>query len=112
RPRGRSRHSATRSGSASSVSRIGSSRRGPRRAPSRILGLVAEIRIGTCSWADDALSKHFYPPGTPPSERLRYYAEQFDTVEVDSTYYRLPAEEMVQRWAERTPDGFVMHVKA
>ena len=73
---------------------------------------MAEIRIGTCSWADDALSKHFYPPGTPPSERLRYYAEQFDTVEVDSTYYRLPAEEMVQRWAERTPDGFVMHVKA
>jgi uncharacterized protein YecE (DUF72 family) len=73
---------------------------------------VAEIRIGTCSWADDALSKHFYPPGTPPAERLTYYAQQFDTVEVDSTYYRLPAEQMVERWAERTPDGFVMHVKA
>jgi len=73
---------------------------------------VAEIRIGTCSWADDALSKHFYPPGTPPGERLAYYAEHFDTVEVDSTYYRLPAEPMVERWAERTPDGFVMHIKA
>ena len=73
---------------------------------------MADIRIGTCSWADDALSKYFYPPGTPPAERLAYYAEHFDTVEVDSTYYRLPAEQMVERWAERTPQGFVMHVKA
>jgi uncharacterized protein YecE (DUF72 family) len=73
---------------------------------------VAEIRIGTCSWADEALSKYFYPPGTPPGERLAFYAQHFDTVEVDSTYYRLPAEQMVERWAERTPDGFVMHVKA
>ncbi len=73
---------------------------------------MAEIRIGTCSWADDALSKHWYPKGLPAGERLGYYAQHFDTVEVDSTYYRLPAEEMVQRWAERTPDGFVMHVKA
>src|SRR4029078_9262134 len=38
--------------------------------------------------------------------------QHFDTVEVDSTYYRLPDEGMVQRWAERTPDDFVMHVKA
>jgi uncharacterized protein YecE (DUF72 family) len=74
--------------------------------------IAATIRIGTCSWADEALSKHFYPPGLRPGERLGYYAEHFDTVEVDSTFYRLPAEEMVARWAERTPDGFVMHVKA
>ena len=70
------------------------------------------IRIGTCSWADEALSKYWYPKGTPAGQRLAYYAEHFDTVEVDSTYYRLPVEEMVARWAERTPDGFVMHVKA
>ena len=74
--------------------------------------MAAPIRVGTCSWADEALSKYWYPKGTPAGERLRYYAEHFDTVEVDSTYYRLPAEEMVKRWAERTPDGFVMHVKA
>src|ERR671934_236717 len=73
---------------------------------------MGRVRIGTCSWADEALSKHFYPPGTPAGERLPYYAQQFDTVEVDSTYYRLPAEEQVARWAERTPEGFVMHVKA
>jgi len=47
-----------------------------------------------------------------PEDRLRYYAEHFTTVEVDSTYYRLPDEQMVSRWNERTPDGFVMHVKA
>ena len=73
---------------------------------------MAELRIGTCSWADEALSKHWYPKGLPAGERLGYYAQHFDTVEVDSTYYRLPAEEMVARWAERTPDDFVMHVKA
>ena len=73
---------------------------------------MVPIRIGTCSWADEALSKYWYPKGTAAGERLPYYAEHFDTVEVDSTYYRLPAEEMVERWAERTPEGFVMHVKA
>ncbi len=73
---------------------------------------MGEIRIGTCSWADEALSKHWYPKGLAAAERLPYYAQHFDTVEVDSTYYRLPAEEMVRRWAERTPDDFVMHVKA
>ncbi len=74
--------------------------------------MAATIRIGTCSWADQSLSKHWYPRGVASGERLSYYAERFDTVEVDSTYYRLPVEEMVERWAERTPDGFVMHVKA
>jgi uncharacterized protein YecE (DUF72 family) len=72
----------------------------------------APVRVGTCSWADESLSKHWYPPGTKPGERLPYYAEHFDTVEVDSTFYSLPVEEMVARWAERTPEGFVMHVKA
>jgi uncharacterized protein YecE (DUF72 family) len=74
--------------------------------------VAAPIRIGTCSWADDALVKHWYPPGTPPRERLPYYAQHFSTVEVDSTYYRVPTQEMVRGWADRTPDGFVMHVKA
>jgi uncharacterized protein YecE (DUF72 family) len=74
--------------------------------------MAATIRIGTCSWADDALSKHWYPPGTPPLARLAYYAERFSTVEVDSTFYRVPTEQMVRGWAERSPDGFVMHVKA
>jgi uncharacterized protein YecE (DUF72 family) len=74
--------------------------------------VTTPVRIGTCSWADDALVKHFYPPGTPARERLSYYAERFSTVEVDSTYYRVPTDSMVQGWADRTPAGFVMHVKA
>ena len=77
-----------------------------------LMGMAATTRIGTCSWADDSLVKHWYPPGTPPKERLAYYAERFSTVEVDSTYYRVPTEQMVRGWAERTPEGFVMHVKA
>jgi uncharacterized protein YecE (DUF72 family) len=74
--------------------------------------VAAAVRIGTCSWADEVLVKHWYPPGVPAPDRLRYYAERFSTVEVDSTFYRVPTEQMVQGWAERTPDGFVMHVKA
>jgi uncharacterized protein YecE (DUF72 family) len=74
--------------------------------------MAARIRIGTCSWADEALSKYFYPEGLPAGERLAYYAEHFDTVELDSTYYRLPVESMAERWVEQTPDDFLMHVKA
>jgi len=74
--------------------------------------MAAQIRVGTCSWADEALTKYWYPKGVPSGARLAWYAEHFDMVEVDSTYYRLPAREMVKRWAERTPEGFVMHVKA
>jgi uncharacterized protein YecE (DUF72 family) len=73
----------------------------------------AVIRVGTCSWADEALTKYWYPKDVRSAEdRLRYYADRFSTVELDSTYYRLPDESMAARWAERTPDGFVMHVKA
>lgn len=75
--------------------------------------MAAAIRIGTCSWADESLTRYFYPPQVKGAEeRLRYYAERFDTVEANSTYYRLPTREMVERWAERTPAGFIMHVKA
>jgi uncharacterized protein YecE (DUF72 family) len=74
--------------------------------------MAATVRIGTCSWADEALSKWFYPPKLPAKERLAWYAEHFDTVEVDSTFYRLPSESAVAGWAERTPEGFTMHVKA
>src|SRR4029078_8110705 len=71
------------------------------------------VRVGTCSWADDSLSKLWYPPGVGSAEaRLRFYAEHFDTVEVNSSYYALPTEAMAAAWAERTPPGFVFHVKA
>jgi uncharacterized protein YecE (DUF72 family) len=75
--------------------------------------VAVPIRVGTCSWADETLTKVWYPPRVRSGEeRLRYYAERFDVVEANSTYYRLPEEPMVERWADRTPDGFTMHVKA
>ena len=70
------------------------------------------VRIGTCSFADEALVKHWYPRGLAPKDRLRYYAERFNTVEIDSTYYRLPGAGMSAGWAERTPPGFLFHIKA
>jgi len=73
---------------------------------------MGRIRVGTCSFADEALTKWFYPGGLPARERLPYYAERFDTVEIDSTYYRLPDEAMTGGWAERTPLDFVFHIKA
>ena len=75
--------------------------------------MPAPVRLGTCSWADEGLVKTWYPKGVSSAEaRLRYYAERFDTVEVDSPFYRLPAPEVVAKWAERTPEGFVFHAKA
>ena len=71
--------------------------------------------VGTASWTDRTLieSGTFYPPSARTAEdRLRFYAEQFDTVEVDSTYYALPSERNAELWAERTPADFVFHVKA
>ena len=68
--------------------------------------MTAAIRIGTCSWADDSLTKYFYPPGVKGAEeRLRYYAERFDVVEANSTYYRLPDEHLVQHGPSARPKG-------
>ncbi|HKP19281.1 MAG TPA: DUF72 domain-containing protein [Gaiellaceae bacterium] len=76
-------------------------------------GGAAPIRIGTCSWADEGLVKRWYPRGvSSPAARLAYYAERFDTVEVDSPFYHLPSPETAAKWAERTPAGFVFHAKA
>src|SRR5258706_2288417 len=73
------------------------------------------VRIGTASWTDKTLIAcgRFYPKGCKSAEqRLRYYASQFSLVEVDSSYYAMPAPATAQLWAERTPNGFVMNVKA
>lgn len=75
--------------------------------------MAATVRIGTCSWADEGLVKHWYPRGVSSAEaRLRYYAERFDVVEVDSPFYHLPSPETAAKWAERTPADFTFHVKA
>ena len=74
---------------------------------------MATVRIGVCSWADEGMVKHWYPRGvSSAADRLRYYADHFDVVEVDSPFYALPSPETAQKWAERTPPDFTFHVKA
>lgn len=71
--------------------------------------------VGTASWTDPSLVKSdaFYPPSARSAEdRLRFYASQFKTVEVDASYYTLIAEKTARLWAERTPPGFIFNIKA
>jgi uncharacterized protein YecE (DUF72 family) len=73
------------------------------------------VLVGTASWTDKTLiaSGRFYPKDCRTAEaRLRYYASRFPLVEVDSSYYAMPAPATSQLWAERTPEGFTMNVKA
>ena len=75
----------------------------------------SNILIGTASWTDKTLIEcgRFYPrEAKTPEARLRYYASQFPLVEVDSSYYAMPAPATAQLWAERTPDSFTFNLKA
>jgi uncharacterized protein YecE (DUF72 family) len=75
----------------------------------------ARILIGVASWTDPSMTAPgvFYPTNARSAEaRLRYYATRFPLVEVDSTYYAIPARRMAELWVDRTPDGFVFDVKA
>jgi uncharacterized protein YecE (DUF72 family) len=77
--------------------------------------MAARILVGSCSWTDPTLisSGRFYPRGVSSAEaRLRFYAEQFEIVEVDSTYYAPPSARNSELWAARTPARFVFNVKA
>jgi uncharacterized protein YecE (DUF72 family) len=75
---------------------------------------VGQILVGTASWTDRTLLESgWYPPDvTSPEDRLRFYAEQFPLVEVDSTYYTPPNERNSELWAARTPAYFRFNVKA
>ena len=77
--------------------------------------LNGRVRFGTAGWSDPSLSRGalFYPKGVKTAEgRLRHYAEHFQLVEVDATYYALLAPETVARWVEWTPASFHFDVKA
>ena len=76
---------------------------------------MGTILVGTASWTDKTLidSGRFYPPDAKtPEARLRHYTTHFPVVEVDSSYYALPARRTAEAWAERTPDNFAFDVKA
>ncbi|MBE3589250.1 MAG: DUF72 domain-containing protein [Firmicutes bacterium] len=70
---------------------------------------MGEILVGTCAWTDH---ENFYPEGLPPARRISYYAQHFPLVEVDSTFYHMPAERNFALWVERTPPAFRFDVKA
>ena len=69
------------------------------------------ILVGTSSWADPGFVKEWYPPGLPAKERLPWYAQRFEGVELNSSFYAIPDRNVVRGWAESTPDGFVIDVK-
>lgn len=69
------------------------------------------VRFGTSSFTAPGWVGTFYPEGTRPADFLRVYAREFDTVEVDATYYAVPSARTVDGWAEKTPEGFVVAAK-
>jgi uncharacterized protein YecE (DUF72 family) len=77
--------------------------------PSRI---VATARVGCSGWQYTHWRGEFYPAGLPAARWLRYYASQFDTVEINSTFYRLPDASTFAAWRTQAPPGFLYAVKA
>ena len=69
------------------------------------------VKIGTSGWSYPSWRPGFYPEGMQPGEFLGFYAQRFDTVELNSTGYRLPSADQFRRWADAVPDGFEFCVK-
>ena len=69
------------------------------------------IKVGTSGWSYPSWRPGFYPDGMQPTEFLSFYAQRFDTVELNSTGYRLPSADQFRRWADAVPDGFEFSVK-
>lgn len=70
------------------------------------------IRLGTSGFSYDDWVGPVYPPDLAKREWLAYYAREFDTLELNVTYYRVPDRRTVQGWVDRTPEGFLFSVKA
>jgi uncharacterized protein YecE (DUF72 family) len=73
---------------------------------------IRPVRVGCSGWNYDSWRGRLYPEGLGKQRWLSRYAELFDTVEVNSTFYRLASREAVQRWVEQTPDDFLFAAKA
>jgi len=71
----------------------------------------AKILVGTASWSDPGFVEHWYPKKMPAGARLAWYAQQFEMVEVNSTFYAVPDPRLVERWCRSTPDRFTFDVK-
>ena len=72
---------------------------------------AGSVRIGTSGYSYAHWRGAFYPPGVPQRRWLEYYAERYDTVEINMTFYRLPRVETFEGWRRRTPEGFRFAVK-
>ena len=72
---------------------------------------MAEIRIGTSAFTASGWEHSFYPEGMKTADYLSFYATKFDTVEVDSTFYRSPSKTTVQGWDTKTPKDFLFAAK-
>ncbi|MDQ6765303.1 MAG: DUF72 domain-containing protein, partial [Verrucomicrobiota bacterium] len=79
--------------------------------PTALKDESGRILVGTASWTDPGFVEHWYPQGMAAADRLGWYAEQFEMVEVNSTFYAVPDPRMVERWCRSTPDDFVFDLK-
>jgi uncharacterized protein YecE (DUF72 family) len=73
--------------------------------------MAGRVLIGTASWSDPGFVKRWYPKEMAPGDRLGWYAQHFDLVEVNSTFYSVPEVRTVERWCAATPDRFTFDVK-
>ncbi|MDQ4125209.1 MAG: DUF72 domain-containing protein [Actinomycetota bacterium] len=73
--------------------------------------MAGRIVVGTSSWTDPGFVEEWYPPGLPARDRLAWYAERFEAVEVNSSFYAVPERRTVERWVTQTPDDFTFDVK-
>src|SRR4051794_39371247 len=73
--------------------------------------MPGRMLVGTSSWADPGFVEDWYPRGMAARDRLAWYAERFEYVEVNSSFYAVPAQKTVARWAEITPEKFIFDVK-
>lgn len=74
--------------------------------------MIAQVRIGTSGWYYKHWRGRFYAGEIPAIDMLPFYAKEFDTVEINNTFYALPQSETPRKWREKTPPGFLFAVKA
>ena len=73
--------------------------------------MPGKILVGTASWSDPGFVEHWYPKKMKAGDRLAWYAQHFEMVEVNSTFYSVPDARTVERWCAQTPNDFLFDVK-
>jgi len=73
---------------------------------------MPSVHVGTSGWQHDSFVGSFYPDDLAPDDRLAFYAETFDTVEVNNTFYQSPDADTLRAWRRQTPGDFTFAVKA